>query len=176
MDKANALTARSRDVNSVLSKTPLGALHWRVRFRRTVTYRPSIWILSQLPTCRSELGQPWHPPFPANPPPTPPVSPPSPPSLSEQILRFTILLVSRDCQSWNPVSKVFEAFLYTRLSETNKHAGCSSSVYKIFVGANEQTELKRVFRSIINASYISFILWYISYPCSKIQLEYEDAY
>lgn len=27
--------------NFVLSKTPLGALHWRVRFRTTVTYRPS---------------------------------------------------------------------------------------------------------------------------------------
>jgi len=34
------------------------------------------------------------------------------PALSEQILRLTILLVSRDCQSRNPVSKVFEAFLY----------------------------------------------------------------
>lgn len=34
------------------------------------------------------------------------------PPLSERILRLTILLVSRDCQSRNPVSKVFEAFLY----------------------------------------------------------------
>jgi len=65
LDKAIARTMRS--YTTTLSKTPLGALHWRVRFRRTVTYRPSIWILSRLPTCRSELGQPWHPPFPANP-------------------------------------------------------------------------------------------------------------
>lgn len=160
--------------NSVLSKTPLDALHWRVRFRRTVTYRPSIWILSQLPTCRSELGQPWHPPFPANPPSHLPLFLLLPFALSEQILRFTILLVSRNCQSWNPVSKVFEAFLYTCLSETNKHAGCSSSVYKIFVGTTQTNryELKRVLRSIISVSYISFIL---CYSCSKIQLKHKDA-
>jgi len=57
---------------------------------------------------------------------------------SERILRLTILLVSRDCQSQNPVSQVFEAFLYS--SVRNKWAPCCSScVHKAYVAARKST-------------------------------------
>lgn len=125
-------------MNFVLSKTPLGALHWRVRFRTTVTYRPSIWILSRLPTCRSELGQPWHPPFPAKSPSHRPGCPPRH-SSPERILRLTIPFVSRDCQSKSSQQSFWGS--PTRLSETNgvTAAHVVSIICSTDVGANECT-------------------------------------
>lgn len=110
--------------NFVLSKTPLGALHCRVCFRRTVTYIDQAfeYSLDYQHVVRSSGNRDIrhfrpilsHTSLSA-----------SLSSLSERILRLTILLVSRNCQSVNPVSKVFEAFLYS--SVRNKWTCCCSS-------------------------------------------------
>lgn len=155
LDKAFART-RAGATPTTLSKTPLGALHWRVRFRRTVTYRPSIWILSRLPTCRSELGQPWHPPFPANPSPTPSYRPPSLCPSEFYAWQFCSFrgIVSREIQSAK-----FLRLSYTRLSETNGLGAAPPHLVtrKIFNGTHKRTKgsrttLKYVSRSIITVS------------------------
>jgi len=142
-------------VNFVLSKTPLGALHWRVRFRRTVTYRPSIWILSRLPTCRSELGQPWRPPFPANPPPI--LYPPPTAALRPNEFYAWQFCSFRGIVSRKIQSAKFLRLSYTRLSETNGlPAAHLVSIKRTSPCANQHT---RYFEIETNARSITELLF-----------------